>query len=241
MTNHSTILVVDDEVEIRKLIERYLTREGFRVVTAADGADMWRRIEQVPPDLIILDIRLPGEDGLSLTRKLHQNIDAAIILLTSRSEVIDRVAGLESGADDYLSKPFDLRELLARINAVLRRFRRLPVASQAEKHEVFHFWNWRLNTARRELTNVTGEEVALSPSEFDLLQVLLMHPNRVLDREFLMEKTLGRTALPYDRTIDVRIGNLRKKLKACNGSKTIIKTVRGSGYLFEADVIQDQI
>ncbi len=235
--SQSTIMVVDDEVEIRRLIERYLSREGFQVDTCADGAEMWERLEESQPDLVILDIRLPGDDGLSLTRQLHQNVDTAIILLTSRSEVIDRVAGLESGADDYLSKPFDPRELLARINAVLRRFRKSN-SNQATlpEDEEYGFDGWFLSITRRELLNAQQTPVPLSPAEFDLLHVLVKFPNRVLSRDFLMEKTYGRNTLPYDRSIDVRIGHLRRKLGQTQDSEKPIKTVRGSGYLFSATV-----
>ncbi len=235
------ILVVDDEPEIRRLIERYLTREGFAVQTAADGREMAETLDRQPVDLVILDIRLPGEDGLSLTRRLSQTHDLAIILLTSRAEVIDRVAGLESGADDYLGKPFDLRELLARINAVLRRLeksRAEPVgAAPAER---YRFDGWILDTARRELRAANGRQAKLSPAQFDLLTVLARNPQQVLTRDFLTAKTCGRSLPSYDRRIDIRVGQLRKILGQSPEAGRPIRTVRGSGYLFDCEVVESR-
>lgn len=232
------VLVVDDEVEIRRLIERYLGREGFQVLSAASGTQMWQRIEDADVDLVILDIRLPGEDGLSLTRRLRQVRDCAIILLTSRAEVIDRVAGLESGADDYMAKPFDPRELLARINAVLRRMRGAERTRREplEEIEEYGFGPWTLSLARRELLDARRQPVSLSPAQFNLLQLLAEHPNRVLSRDFLLGRLYGRRAVAYDRSIDVCIGQLRRKLGQDAAADGPIRTVRGSGYLFSPTV-----
>ena len=234
---NKTIIIVDDEPEIRQLIQRYLGREGFHVDACANGDELWQILSSKTPDLIIMDIRLPGDDGLTLTREVYRRFEIPIILLTSRSEIIDRVAGLESGADDYISKPFDLRELLARINAILRRSAR-AVQGSAQNDEIneYHFNEWTLNIARQELSDPKANHVALSPAEFQLLKVLVGNPNRVLTREFLMEKTYGRTTLPYDRSIDVRIGHLRRKLNQSADQAKPIKTIRGSGYLFSAEI-----
>ena len=237
LNSTKTILVIDDEPEICNLISRYLGREGFVVRTGANGEQLWQHLEHEFPELIIMDIRLPGEDGLSLTREVHRKHDIPIILLTSKAEIIDRVAGLESGADDYISKPFDLRELLARINAVLRRsLRSRKQQEQDDEVEEYRFNHWQLSISRQELLNPESLPVALSPAEFNLLKVLVSYPNRVLTREFLMEKTYGRTTLPYDRSIDVRIGHIRKKLGQSAEQDKPIKTIRGSGYLFSAEV-----
>ena len=236
-THRSTVLVVDDEAEIRRLVERYLGREGFDVLCAPDGDAMWRVLANHRIDLVILDIRLPGDDGISLTRRLHREHDCAIILLTSRAEVIDRVAGLESGADDYMAKPFDPRELLARINAVLRRAQ--AARSRAEPQAPpggYDFGDWHLSIARRELLDGRANPVPLSPAEFDLLRLLVEYPNRVLTREFLVQRLYGRRCMPYDRSIDVRVGQLRRKLGQAAGQDRPIKTVRGSGYLLSATV-----
>jgi two-component system, OmpR family, response regulator len=236
-TDRYSVMIVDDEPEIRRLIERYLNREGFEVLAAADGKQMWRTLQRRQVDLVILDIRLPGEDGLSLTRQLHQSCDCAIILLTSRAEVIDRVAGLESGADDYMAKPFDPRELLARINAVLRRLRksRLDVVPDVEMTG-YEFGTWHLSIARQQLLDGKRKSVPLSPAEFNLLRLLLEFPNRVLSREFLTQRLHGRKCTPDDRGVDVRIGQLRRKLGQSAVEDRPIKTVRGTGYLLSATV-----
>ncbi len=232
--------MVDDEAEIRRLIERYLGREGFSVRGAADGREMQQVLEREAVDLVILDIRLPGEDGLSLTRRVSQTCDCAIILLTSRAEVIDRVAGLESGADDYLGKPFDLRELLARINAVLRRLDKSRAgAGGIDAGARYGFDGWLVDTGRRELLDPEHRPVRLSPAQFDLLTVLVQHPQRVLTRDFLMSRSCGRSLPAYDRRIDIRIGQLRKKLGQSPDAASPIRTVRGSGYLFDCMVVRN--
>lgn len=232
------VLVVDDERDIRSLVERYLKREGFRVYGAENGDSMVTILKEKPIDLIILDIRLPGKDGLSLTRELRRTCSIPIILLTSKSDVIDRVAGLESGADDYLPKPFDLRELLARINAILRRVSADPAKQSLQKTPRYQFSDWVLNVGTRELRSPDQNLVSLSAAEFDLLHALLEHPNRVLSRDFLLDITRGRSATPFDRTIDVRIGHLRKKLTESGETTSMIKTVRSAGYMFTGVVIQ---
>ncbi len=235
--NRNTILIVDDEVEIRRLVERYLGREGFDVLCAPDGDAMWNVLDHHAVDLVILDIRLPGDDGLNLTRRLHRQHDCAIILLTSRAEVIDRVAGLESGADDYMAKPFDPRELLARINAVLRRTQAARDRADPQAPPAgYDFGQWHLSVARRELLDARSQSVPLSPAQFDLLRLLVEHPNRVLTRDFLVQRLYGRRCMPYDRNIDVRVGQLRRKLGQSAGQDRPIKTVRGSGYLLSTTV-----
>ncbi|MBT59729.1 MAG: response regulator transcription factor [Arenicellales bacterium] len=235
------ILVVDDERDIRSLVERYLKREGFRAYGAENGDAMITILKQKPIDLIILDVRLPGKDGLSLTRELKRTCSIPIILLTSKSDVIDRVAGLESGADDYLPKPFDLRELLARINAVMRRSTTEPTKQTLQKTPIYKFSDWVLNVGTRELRSSVKELIPLSAAEFDLLHALIEHPNRVLSRDFLLDITRGRTATPFDRTIDVRIGHLRRKLGENGEASSLIKTVRSAGYMFTGVVTELEV
>ncbi|MDQ2695628.1 MAG: response regulator [Pseudomonadota bacterium] len=230
-----SILVVDDEPDICQLVERFLVREGYRVHIAGDGDAMRRILARTKIDLILLDVRLPGEDGLTLAREVRQSTAVAIIMLTSKNDVIDRVAGLETGADDYVPKPFHPRELLARIRAVLRRTQSsAPPARPAPS--TIGFSGWRLNCETRELASPAGENVPLSPAEFDLLHVFLQHPNRVLSRDYLLDMTRGRAASPFDRAIDVHISHLRKKLEPDPKQPTLIRTIRNAGYLFTAAV-----
>ena len=236
MNEQVKLLIVDDEDEIRNMINRYFSREGFCVYSARNGDEMRRVLQKEDISLILLDVRLPGEDGLSLAREIRKTSNTPIIMLTAKSDVIDRVAGLESGADDYLPKPFELRELLARSNAVLRRT--LSNRNQIEQQQflLYKFNDWSLNTATRQLCSPDGSEVLLSPAEFDLLVILLCYPNRVLDREFLLDLSRGRAATPFDRTIDVRIAQIRKKLETTAQNYQLIKTIRNAGYMFCCDV-----
>jgi two-component system OmpR family response regulator len=234
------ILVVDDDGEIRDLLARFLRKHGYRVDSARDGREMWRLLESGRFDLIVLDLMLPGEDGLSLCRRLRTQTAARasppIIMLTAIGEEMDRIIGLEMGADDYLAKPFNPRELLARMRAVLRRSAAAPVPSEAAGEDDLNFAGWSLHLARRELRNPHGGLVDLTGGEFELLCALASHPQQLLSREQLLDLTRGRAAVPFDRAIDVQISRLRGKLEADPKNPAIIKTVRGAGYIFSAPV-----
>ena len=229
------MLVVDDDPDIVLLIVRYLSMHGFRITSAADGSAMREAIAREPVDLVLLDLGLPGEDGLELTRYLRQNWRGPIIIVTGRGESVDRVVGLELGADDYVTKPFDLRELLARIRSVLRRMSERPPASGAEGAS-FAFSGFRLDPRSRELRDPAGSIVDLTTGEYALLKLLVEHPNRVLSRDDLMSWMHGRDAGPYDRAIDVQVGRLRRKIEPDPAEPALIKSVRGAGYLFAAKV-----
>ena len=230
------LLVVDDDREIRRLIEEYLTQAGYRVSSAADGKAMRRLMEQHRFDLVVLDLMLPGEDGLSLCRDLRSRSNIPVLMLTARGSEIDRILGLEMGADDYLAKPFNPRELLARIRSILRRAQALPTNLVPEEVAVFRFAGWTLEVASRNVTAPDGLVVPLSGAEFRLLRVLLEHPHRVFSRDQLLELTNGREAILFDRSIDVLVGRLRKRLRDDGKEPTLIKTVRGEGYVLAASV-----
>lgn len=230
------LLVVDDDREIRRLIEEYLTQAGYRVSTAADGKAMRRLMEQHRFDLVVLDLMLPGEDGLSLCRDLRSRSNLPILMLTARGSEIDRIVGLEMGADDYLAKPFNPRELLARIRSILRRAHALPTNLVPEEVAVFRFAGWTLEVASRNVTALDGLVVPLSGAEFRLLRVLLEHPHCVFSRDQLLELTNGREAILFDRSIDVLVGRLRKRLRDDGKEPALIKTVRGEGYVLAASV-----
>jgi DNA-binding response OmpR family regulator len=232
------VLVVDDDPEIVLLIVRYLSAQGFRVISAADGQAMRDAIAREPVDLVLLDLGLPGEDGLALTRYLRERWRGPIIIVTGRGESVDRVVGLELGADDYVTKPFDLRELLARIRSVLRRVSE-RAAPGAPASEAFVFEGFRLDPRSRELRDPRGAAVDLTTGEYALLKILVEHPNRVLSRDDLMSWMHGRDAGPYDRAIDVQIGRLRRKIEADPAEPALIKSVRGAGYLFAAKVMRE--
>lgn len=243
MNNPAHILVVDDDKGIRSMLRRYLTEEGFKVTQASDGAELRAALSKEPADLILLDVVMPGEDGLTLTRYIRQSCSTPVILLTGKGDVIDKVAGLEAGADDYIAKPFHLREVLARIRTVLRRASTASEISQASdtpagKAEVMTFDGWELNLARRELRPCGGEPIAITTAEFELLRVLVANPNRVLDRDTLMNLVKGRDWIAYDRTIDAQIVRLRKRMGEDPKSPRLIKTVRGVGYMFAGSVEQ---
>jgi two-component system OmpR family response regulator len=226
------ILVVDDQREICDLVQEYLVSEGYRVSTAHDGAEMRRVMTQGPVDLIILDLMLPGEDGLTLARSLREESNVGIIILTGRGEIVDRIIGLEMGADDYLPKPFHLRELLARVKSVLRRASSRTAERQAASRSRARFAGWELDLSSRELFSPLGEEVRLTTGEFDLLSAFVNNANQVLTRDRLLDLARNREAGPFDRTIDVQVGRLRRKLEDDPQKPTMIKTVRGSGYIF---------
>ncbi|HWV52482.1 response regulator [Pseudorhodoplanes sp.] len=228
------ILIVDDHREIRELVTRALVKEGFRVSSAADGRAMHKMLADGRIDLILLDLMLPGEDGLSICRNLRTTSDIPIIMLTAKGEEIDRVLGLEMGADDYLPKPFGSRELIARIRAVLRRGRPSEPAAKNASH--YGFDRWRLNTAARELIRDDGVSVPLSTGEYDLLLAFVQRPQRVLSREQLLDLARGRAAANFDRAIDTQVSRLRKKIEQDPADPKIIKTVWGGGYTFTAAV-----
>jgi two-component system OmpR family response regulator len=228
------ILVVDDDREIRDLLNRFLVKHGLRVSTARDGVEMSRILDGAAIDLVVLDLMLPGEDGLSLCRKLRSTTNLPVIMLTAMGEDTDRIVGLEMGADDYLPKPFNPRELLARIKAVMRRVQSLPAASP--KGDTAKFDGWTLDLGSRRLTSPEGEEVELSTGEYDLLLAFATHPRRVLSRDQLLDLARGRTAAPFDRSVDIQVMRLRRKIEADPKEPRLIKTVRGGGYMFAAEV-----
>ena len=232
------ILVVDDDREICSLLRDYLEKNGFRASVAADGKAMRRALEQSHVDLIVLDLMLPGEDGLTLCRELRARSQVPVLMLTALSEEVDRIVGLEVGADDYLAKPFSPRELLGRIKAILRRTAYMPREPVAEEVKGYRFGDWRLDTTTRTLEHADGAHVALNGAEFRLLAILLAHPKRVLSRVQLMELLRGRDMDPFDRSIDVRISRLRQTLRDEARSPTIIKTVYGEGYVIGVPVEQ---
>jgi two-component system OmpR family response regulator len=234
MERQAHILVVDDDAGVRGLLGEYLDRCGFRVSLATDGREMRRMLEASRPDLVVLDVMLPGEDGLALCRDLRVSSRLPVIMLTARADELDRIIGLEMGADDYLAKPFSPRELLARINSVLRRSRVQPPA-QGPAHRL-GFAGWTLDLASRQLIAPDGVLVSLSGAEFRLLAVFVEHPNRVLDRDQLMDLTLGRKSAPFDRSIDVQVSRLRARLRDEGREPRLIKTVRNEGYVLAAAV-----
>lgn len=236
------ILVVDDDRDIRSLLADYLDSNGFRTLTAADGAGMWAVLERNRPDLLVLDLNLPGEDGLSLCRRLRGQSgqpNLPVIMLTARGEAVDRILGLEMGADDYLPKPFEPRELLARIRSVLRRTHALPPSLEPPKTGRMHFAGWTLDLQARHLLDTRGVVVSLSGAEFRLLKILLDHANRVLNRDQLLNLTKGRDADPFDRSMDLQVSRLRQKLGDDAKSPQIIKTIRNEGYVMVATVSFD--
>ena len=231
MTPH--ILVVDDDAQTRQLIADYLGTQEYRVSPAADGREMTRLLAESAVDLIVLDLKLPGEDGLSLARKLRAESDIPIIMLTGQSDPIDRVVGLELGADDYLTKPFNPRELLARVRAILRRTRGETKSAGNRRHA---FEKFVMDLDARTLQGPDGEEITLTSAEFDLLACFIERPRRVLSREQLLDWTRGREADPFDRTIDMAISRLRKKFDTATPGCKLISTIRNNGYLFMPQV-----
>jgi two-component system, OmpR family, response regulator len=225
------LLVVDDDVEIRKLLSTLLTRRGYRVTIASDEAEMRQVLASSRIDLIILDLMLPGKDGLTICRELRASKSVPIVMLTARGDATDRVVGLEMGADDYLPKPFDVRELEARIKAVLRR------ASGAENENreaasIFRFKGWELDARQRQLVSPDGVVVDLTTGEFDLLLAFAQRPQRVLSRDQLLDFSRGRDAASFDRSMDVQVSRLRRKIEIDPKEPELIKTVRSGGYLF---------
>lgn len=236
---HPHILVVDDHADIRDLLKRFLEQHGYRVSCARDGREMKKLLEHSTIQLIVLDLMLPGEDGLTLCRELRVHSAIPIVMLTAMGEDMDRIVGLEMGADDYLAKPFNPRELLARIKAVLRRSQPQdePPAEIGVAH--YYFAQWQLDMLRRELVDSSGIGISLSTAEFDLLKVFLERPQRVLSRDQLLDLARGREAQAFDRAIDTQVSRLRRKLEKDAKNPELIKTVWGGGYLFAAEVTHD--
>ncbi len=233
MTPDIHIAVVDDEADITQLLAAYLRSHGYRVSELHRGHALMQLMPVDPPALVLLDLGLPGEDGFAIARKLREHWQCGLVIVTGRGDAVDKVVGLEVGADDYVTKPFELRELLARIKAVLRRTgaAAVPVPAAETSPRRHRFAGWEIDTAARRLTTSEGSEVALTGGEFDLLMAFVRHAGRVLSRDFLLEQTRGREAAPFDRTIDVQVGRLRKKLEVDVDAPQIIKSVRGAGYI----------
>lgn len=234
-TGQPKVLVVDDDPDVTAILSRYLTAQGLGVRIAENGAQVRAALDPPDFDVVLLDLGLPDMDGLGLIRELRGQWQGPVIIVSGRGESVERVIGLELGADDYVSKPFDLRELLARIRSVLRRSQ--PVAnSTAPPGDRYSFDGMCLDTAARHLHGRNGEDIPLTGGEFELLQAFLLRPHQVLSRDHLMNAVHGRSAGPYDRAIDMQIGRLRRKLESDPGNPRLIKAVRGAGYLFAGQV-----
>lgn len=236
MTSAPQVLIVDDEAAVRDLIRNYLGRHGFEVLEAADGRQMRERMAQHKVDLVLLDLGLPGEDGLALTRHIRSHSNVGVIIVTGSGESVDRIVSLELGADDFVGKPFDLRELLARVRSVLRRTAQTAEPEAPARGTGLHFAGWRLDTQGRRLFNAEGTEVELTTGEYDLLQVLAENANKVLSRDQLLQATRNRDAAPFDRAIDMQIARLRRKIETDADKPVLIKAIRGAGYIFTATV-----
>ncbi|HEX4986234.1 MAG TPA: response regulator [Burkholderiales bacterium] len=234
------VLIVDDDEDIQSLLEEYLRKNGFDAHAVADGKAMWEALSERPVSLVVLDLMLPGEDGLSLCRQLRARSRVPVLMLTARGEAVDRILGLEMGADDYLPKPFDPRELLARIRSVLRRAKALPADTETDLPAWFGFSGWRLDTQARNLHAPDGVVVPLSGAEYRLLVIFLQNSNVVLSRDRLSNFTFGRDADPLDRSIDMQVSRLRERLREQGREPEIIKTVRGKGYVLAARVDRGQ-
>jgi DNA-binding response OmpR family regulator len=244
MKEQPQIIVVDDEVGLREMVGEYLSGHGFATRLAADGASLRSLLAEAPADLVLLDVNMPGEDGLSITRHLRSTTDAQIIMLTAADDVVDKIIGLEVGADDYITKPFDLRELRARIRSVLRRSGRpldasaTAVAAAGSPDQV-RFGITTLDLGSRRLLRDDGNELKLTAMEFDLLLVFARHPNRVLSRDQLLEFAHNRGWEPFDRSIDIRIARIRRKIEFDPTKPESIKTIRGAGYMFVSSKDRD--
>ncbi|MBN2855946.1 MAG: response regulator [Halothiobacillaceae bacterium] len=223
-----TLLVVDDDPDLRALLHTYLSEQGYLVIEAAEGGDLWARLADTPIDLIILDVMLPGDDGLTLCRNVRARMSTPILMLTARGDEMDRIIGLEMGADDYLPKPFHPRELLARIRSI---FRRVEQQGQSSTVRNLYFGGWTLDLAARHLVGADQVVTPLSTGEFRLLKALAEHPNHVLSRDQLMDALAGRDADPLDRTIDVMMSRLRRRSGDDAREPILIKTIRNEGYM----------
>jgi two-component system, OmpR family, response regulator len=230
------LLVVDDDKELCALLETFLTRHGYRVSLAHHGNEMMLALQDQRIDLVVLDLMLPGIDGLSLCRQLRMKSSIPIIMLTAMSDDMDRIVGLEMGADDYVAKETNPRELLARIRAVLRRAGPATLRTSGDQQHVLAFAGWRLDVIHRQLNGADGSLVALRSGEFELLLALAQRPHRVLSRDQLLDLSRGRSANPFDRSVDVQISRIRRKIEPDPAQPTLIKTVRGGGYVLAAEV-----
>lgn len=236
MTDSTHLLIVDDDREILDLLSGILSHYGYRVSTAHDAPDMARVLSANHIDLVVLDVMLPGQDGLSICRELRASSNLPVIMLTAMGETTDRIIGLEVGADDYLPKPFEARELVARIKSVLRRTSSSVSPETSQSNDTLSFAGWRLDLAQRQLKTPTNVAVDLTSGEFDLLVAFAEHPQRVLSRDQLLDLARGRNAAPFDRSIDVQVSRLRRKLNVDSGGEPLIKTIRSGGYLFTPKV-----
>lgn len=235
MANAGCVLVVDDDVSIREMLAEYFGSHGFVVAQAEDGTSMRAELERAAPDVVLLDLRLPREDGLTLARYLREHYDVGIIMVTGSGEVVDRIVGLEVGADDYVTKPFDPRELLARVKSVLRRTQSRPAEAAvppSRESERVRFGRCRLDLASHQLFDADGQDIPITSMEFDLLKVFAEHPGKALSRDRILTLTKNREWDPYDRSIDIRIARLRRKIETDPENPHIIRTVRGVGYMF---------
>ena len=240
MSTAAHIAVVDDELDVTLLLSQYLAAQGYRVTPLNDGRSLQRLMASDPPTLVLLDLGLPGEDGFAIARQLREHWQCGLIIVSGRGDAVDKVVGLEVGADDYVTKPFDLRELLARVKAVLRRIapvdaRTVGTAPHSAAPPKLSFGGWELNLAARRLVAPQGHEVVLTTGEFELLLAFAKHPGRVLSRDFLLGQTHGRDAGPFDRTVDVQVGRLRRKLGDDANDPKLIKSVRSAGYILVSD------
>jgi DNA-binding response OmpR family regulator len=231
MAGEWRVLVVDDDAEVRQLLQDYLGAHGYRVQGCADSAELRQALQLELPDLVLLDVGLPGEDGLSLARYLREHHDLAVIMISGAGTPLDRIIGLEVGADDYLAKPFDPRELLARVKTVMRRYRREDREEPHQARDGIPLGRFLLDLQRRQLLDEQGGEVELTAMEFDLLQAFAQRPNRPLSRDQLLNLTQNRDWNPFDRSIDIRIARLRRKLEDDPEKPQVIRTVRGVGYM----------
>lgn len=230
------LLIVDDDVEILALLKKFFLQHSYEVAVATDGEAMWAAIAGQRPDVIVLDVMLPGQSGLSLCQRLHSEMRIPVIMLTAMAELSDRIIGLELGADDYLSKPFDARELLARVRAVQRRAGETLKPPADNERPVVVFADWQLDVTRRELRSPDGVMIPLSAGEFELLLVFVEHPGRILSREQLLDLCHGHAHDAFDRSIDVQVSRLRRKIEPDSKRPDIIRTVRNGGYQFSPNV-----
>lgn len=233
MSINSHIVVVDDDLKLRNRLRIFLEKEGFRATAVGDAEALRRLLRTETPDLVIMDLQLPGEDGLSLTRHLRETSDIAVLILTGKGHAIDRVVGLEMGADDYLAKPFNLRELIARVKSVLRRSK--PVGGSPEGGDKLRFGNWTIDFSAIELWDNCEEKIHLTSAEFRLLEVFVRNPGRTLSRDRLVDAMADRSWGPSDRSVDLHVSHLRKKLEQDPKRPELIKTVRGFGYVFAGE------
>ena len=234
MSTNGSVLIVEDDPAIREMVAEYLGAQGYAVQQVESGTDMREAIEHELPDVVLLDVRLPGEDGLTLARFLRERYDVGIIMVTGAGDVVDRVVGLEVGADDYITKPFDPRELLARLKSVLRRLQSKPASAQNAQvtTERVPVGRCFLEVASHRLLDVSGQEVPITTMEYELLKVFTENPHKVLTRDQILTLTHNRDWEPFDRSIDIRIARLRRKVEANPGEPQAIRTVRGAGYMF---------